>query len=225
MRITKRQLRRIIQETSMITTPNIITPDRIASVMEEADGMLVADGYSTGADYDTNRMVIYLTPNALSRTGFERIEVDADYDREGVDLDIIGIPGRTSPDSTIGPVIELTTYIPAKDWNADMLVEEIKSLADEPLDIYEASNFVTTVSGKNTLSTRSEKQKVNEQDEARAFYSDKLKLIMMAAKALEEAIALERTSPMGEDPDLNDLYDDLLGYMEAVAAMVDGVGR
>ena len=56
--------------------------------------------------------------------------------------------------------------------------------------------------------------------DAQGFYEKKLKLLDTALSALEAAKAHERTSAIGEDPDLNQLVDMVIGYIDAVGSMV-----
>ena len=56
--------------------------------------------------------------------------------------------------------------------------------------------------------------------DAQGFYEKKLKLLDTALSALEAAKAHERTSAMGEDPDLNELISMVIGYIDAVGSMV-----
>ena len=60
--------------------------------------------------------------------------------------------------------------------------------------------------------------------DAQGFYEKKLKLLNTALTALEAAKAHERTSAMGEDPDLNELVNMVIGYIDAVYSMVQ-MGR
>ena len=52
-------------------------------------------------------------------------------------------------------------------------------------------------------------------------YARKLNLIRAARKALQSAQELESTSAMGEDPELDELVDMVIGYEDAVKAMLD----
>ena len=56
--------------------------------------------------------------------------------------------------------------------------------------------------------------------DAQGFYEKKLAILNKALSALEAAKAHERTSAMGEDPDLNELVSMVIGYIDAVGSMV-----
>ena len=52
-------------------------------------------------------------------------------------------------------------------------------------------------------------------------YARKLNLIRAARKSLQSAQELESASAMGSDPDLDELVDMVIGYEDAVQAMLD----
>lgn len=60
--------------------------------------------------------------------------------------------------------------------------------------------------------------------DAQGFYEKKLTILNTALSALEAAKDHERTSAMGEDPDLNQLVNMVIGYIDAVGSMVQ-MGR
>jgi hypothetical protein len=176
MKITKRQLRRIIKEEKARLNEARF-PKELGTQIVDAMPRLMGDQpevrWSIGADTRYGRLYIYANE----------------------DLDVIGY----------GAGKDTIRMSPHPNHNADGSVIEM----------------VGPRRFKVTKLRAAPAPAVMKEAFGGFSYARKLNLIRTARKALQSAQELESTSAMGEDPDLDELVNMVIGYEDAVKAMLD----
>jgi len=85
--------------------------------------------------------------------------------------------------------------------------------------IKEESSKLKIRKGSKRVSQESKLRSKRINENSNSFYETKLDLLYQALDALDEAIEHERTSAMGEDPDLLSIHESLEGLIEAVSSI------